>query len=266
MTVRIAIVGANGRVGAELCLRLGSREDIEVIPIVRNRTGSAFLRISGMECRHGRVENPDEARRLLADCDLVLNLAYAFPRSRAGHRANVATVTNVVEAAPAGALVALASTIMVYAPNLRVRAPGAYGLEKLLLERVFLRTASRCKRLPFILRIGHVLGDLQPLSAQILCDIRLSPIVLPDGGERPSNTVFAATLAEATELIAGGTVCANTYDLVTDPQWTWRRVYNFHGANAGLSMEVNTLPPPGGITSAVKHIASGSLSLLARPE
>ena len=63
---RIAIVGANGQVGTEVCLRLREVQGIEAVPVVRNPSGSAFLRLNGMTCRHGRIADTKEARELIA--------------------------------------------------------------------------------------------------------------------------------------------------------------------------------------------------------
>ena len=81
---RVAILGANGQVGIEVSLRLRAVEGIEVVPIARNVSGSAFLRSNGMECRHGRISDFAVARSLIGDCDVVVNLALsntAIPRA-----------------------------------------------------------------------------------------------------------------------------------------------------------------------------------------
>src|SRR5262249_741297 len=73
--MRIAVLGANGQVGAELCLLLSRQENVEVVPVCRTPMGSAFLRFHGLACRHGQPANPLEAHRLLGDCDVIANLA-----------------------------------------------------------------------------------------------------------------------------------------------------------------------------------------------
>ncbi|MGH8211171.1 MAG: NAD(P)H-binding protein, partial [Steroidobacteraceae bacterium] len=75
--LKVGIVGANGQVGAELCLLLAARKDIELIAICRSRSGSAFLRWHGIACRHGRVADQADAARLLSDCDIVVNSSLA---------------------------------------------------------------------------------------------------------------------------------------------------------------------------------------------
>ncbi|MFA5890648.1 MAG: NAD(P)-dependent oxidoreductase [Actinomycetota bacterium] len=228
MTGRVAIVGANGRIGGELALRLSGRENLDVVGICRNPSGSAFLRLCGVTCRHADVADPAQAKAALADCDVVFQLAYRAPRSRSEALANRAVVRNCVVSAPAGAHVITASTIMVYAPEIALRVPDAYGWEKLSLERVARRGAIGTSRLLTILRIGHALGPLQPQSVEIMTALRHGSVMLPDCGARPSNTVFVATLADAVARAAVGALSTGTFDAVTSPQWTWANVFRHH--------------------------------------
>src|ERR1035438_3148927 len=145
---RVAILGANGQGGAEVTLRLRVVEGVEVVPIVRNVSGSSFLRSNGIECRHGRISDPAEARSLIGDCDVVVNFALsntAIPR--ADRDMNRQIVRSMVAAAKPGAPIIFASTIMVYAPGMKFWLPDSYGLEKLVAERVF-RRACRASRHP----------------------------------------------------------------------------------------------------------------------
>src|ERR1700685_4774180 len=117
---RVAILGANGQVGTEVSLRLRDVEGLEVVPIARNVSGSAFLRRNGMECRHGRISDPAEARSLIGDCDVVVNFALsntAIPRI--DRQTNRQIVRSTVAAAKPGAPIVFASTIMVYAPAMK---------------------------------------------------------------------------------------------------------------------------------------------------
>ena len=69
----IAVIGANGQVGSEVCLFLSLYGDIKVFPISRTRLGSAFLRICGLSCRHGSVADTVYAPALLEGCDVVVD-------------------------------------------------------------------------------------------------------------------------------------------------------------------------------------------------
>lgn len=238
MTHRVVIIGANGRLGSELALRLSTVDGIEVIGICRNLAGSAFLRLNGVSCRLGSVADRHAADDLLGDADVVVNLAYSFPRSRAGHSANVALVRNSIEAAKPSATVILASTIMVYGPAFRVRLPDAYGLEKLRLERAFLRSAARRAVDAHVFRIGHALGDLQPLTRQIQAELRSGEASVGPEDDTPSNTVHVASLAEAIAMVDGRH--PRVVDLVSSPQWTWGEVYSWYASALGVPVTRGT--------------------------
>jgi nucleoside-diphosphate-sugar epimerase len=236
---RIGILGANGQVGAEVCLRLRDVDGIEVVPIARNVSGSAFLRLKGMECRHGRITDPSDASRLIGDCDVVVNFALsntAIPRL--DRDINRQIVRSVVAAAKPEAAIVFASTIMVYGPAMKVRIPDSYGLEKLHAERMFRRLCKSSFHPAFVFRLGHVMGELQNITGKICREIRDGRVALPHEGRVASNTVFAATIVEAIVQVAHGTGAPGTYDLITFPQWSWFDVYNYYAAQLELPLQL----------------------------
>jgi len=240
---RVAILGANGQVGAEVSLRLRDVEGIEVVPIARNVSGSAFLRSNGMECRHGRISDLAEARGLIGDCDVVVNFAVsmtAIPRT--DREVNRKIVRNTVAAAKPGAAIVFASTIMVYAPAMKVWIPDSYGLEKLFAEKIFRRLCLLSHHPAFVFRLGHVLGDLQNITNKIRSEVRDGGVALPHEGLRASNTVFTASIVDAIVQIAkmhgAQSVNPGTYDLITCPQWTWLDVYKYYAGQLGISLQL----------------------------
>jgi len=236
---RIAILGANGQVGAEVCLRLRSVAGLEVVPIARNVSGSAFLRLQGMECRHGRIFDAAEARSLIGDCDVVANFAIsntAIPRT--DRDTNRQITRSVVAAAKPGVPIIFASTIMVYAPAVKVRIPDSYGLEKLIAESIFRRRCKASQHPAFVFRLGHVMGDLQNITRKIRSEIREQRVALPRDGRLASNTVFAASIVEAIVQVAQGNAKPGTYDLITFPQWTWFDVYSYYAGQLRLPLQL----------------------------
>src|ERR1700733_3426942 len=193
--MRVAILGANGQVGSEISLRLRGVEGIEVLAITRNVSGSAFLRLNGVVCRHGRITDLSEARDLIGDCDVVVNFALSNTGiPRADRDANRLMIRNVVAAAKPGAPIVFASTIMVYAPGMKFWLPDSYGLEKLAAERIFLRLCRTSHHPAFVFRLGHVMGDLQKITRKICAEIRQGIVALPHQGSRASNTVFTSSI------------------------------------------------------------------------
>src|SRR5277367_2665921 len=237
---RVAILGANGQVGTEVSLRLRGVEGIEVIPIVRNVSGSAFLRSNGMGCRHGRISDPAEASGLVGDCDVVVNFALsntAIPRIDRDRNRQI--IRSMVGAAKPGVPIIFASTIMVYAPGMKFWLPDSYGLEKLSAERLFRKLCRRSNHPDFVFRLGHVMGELQNITTKIRGEIRDNKVALPHEGLRDSNTVFTAEIVEAIVQIAKTqTAKPGTYDLISSPQWTWLDVYKYYAAQLGLPLHL----------------------------
>jgi len=236
---RVAILGANGQVGTEVSLRSRDVAGIQVVPIVRNVSGSAFLRSIGLECRHGRISDPAEARSLIGDCDVVVNLALsntAIPR--ADRDINRQIVRSMVAAAKPGAPIVFASTMMIYAPNMKFWFPDSYGLEKLVEERMFRRLCAASRHPAFVFRMGHVMGEMQNITRKICNEIRDGKVALPQQGLRGSNTVFTAAIVDAIVQIAQRPPKPGTYDLITSPQWTWLDVYKYYAAQLGLPLQL----------------------------
>ena len=236
---RVAILGANGQVGVEVSLRLRDVEGIEVVPIARNLSGSAFLRSNGMECRHGRISDAAEARSLIGDCDVVVNFALsntAIPR--ADRDMNRQIVRAMIAAAKPDVPIVFASTIMVYAPGMKFWFPDSYGLEKLVVERVFRQLCHSSRHPAFVFRLGHVMGEMQNITNKICSEIRDGKVALPHGGLRSSNTVFTAAIVEAIVQVAQGAPKPGTYDLITSPQWSWLDVYKYYAAQLGLPLRL----------------------------
>jgi len=236
---RVAILGANGQVGCEVALRLRAAEGIEVVAIARNPSGSAFLRWNGLECRHGRVADPVEARGLIGDCDVVVNFALSNTGiPRLDRDVNRQIVRSMVMAAKPAAPLVFASTIMVYAPGMKFWLPDSYGLEKLIAERIFRRRCRASNHPAFVFRLGHVMGELQNITGKIRSEIRSGKVALPRQGQRASNTVFTGAIVEAIAQIAKGSLRPGTYDLITSPQWTWLRVYQYYAAQLGVPLQL----------------------------
>jgi len=242
--MHIGVVGANGQVGAELCLLLSRQSGVKVVPVCRNRFGSAYLRYRGLPYRHGSVADAEQAAGLLGDCQVVVNTvsAHGLPRQvRETHRR---IIRNSTRCSAPDAKIIFFSTMSVYGdPREGVwpRWNSAYGREKLACEREQRRVARACGKPCWNLRLGHVCGELQSITRLIREEIRSGRVVLPER-DRVSNTVYTATIVDAVLLIAAGRVPPGTYDLMSQPEWTWREVYEFEAGRCGLPLTIVRVP------------------------
>lgn len=239
---KVAIVGANGQVGAEVCLLLRvNAPALDLVPICRNRAGSAFLRWHGIPCRHGSVADPVAARRLVGDCDVIVNLALAGGTPRQISTAERMIIENSIASAAPKATLLYFSTIMVYGDRRsgrRFRMRDAYGATKRRSERICRRAASRGGNPLYVLRLGHVCGEVQNISRAIRRELAEGRAVLPRPSQ-PSNTVYTVTIVDAIQSILGGREQPGTYDLLNNPQFSWGEVYQWEGKQCGVSFDVS---------------------------
>ena len=265
--ITIAIIGANGQVGQEVCLFLSLMKDVNVVPISRTTYGTALLTRLGLSCRVGSVENPYQAKQLLSGCDLVAD--FALPR---GLRADVrrvtcALITSCVTNAPAGARYVYASTLMAFGigpseKELRWRRipRTLYASNKRYGERSALRLARKNRREGFILRLGQVHGELQQASKGVEAQMRPETAYIPDG---PAYSVFCYTIAEALVNIARGMEAPGVYSLVSSPEWTWEEMYKYFADRAGIDPEVVLVDEASAADSMLQRIKSCGRSLAA---
>jgi nucleoside-diphosphate-sugar epimerase len=226
---KVGIIGANGQVGAELCLLLRGHQDIELVPVCRNRSGSAFLRWQGIACRHGRAAEAAEAAGLIGDCDIVINSSLAAGTPSQIRSTEARIIHNLFEHSKAGARVIHFSTQSVYGDPTQgrwIRWRNPYGRAKQASERQVRAAQRRFGKKAFILRLGHVCGALQDISIAIRESIRDDSVVLP-ATNCTSNTVYVDSIADAIARIIQGQVQPGTFDLMNDPLWTWREVYEY---------------------------------------
>lgn len=243
---KIAVLGANGQVGAELCLILRNHPEVELIPICRNPGGSAFLRYHGLPCRHGLPADPAQAPALFGDCDVIVNSALGQGTPKKIREVEQALIANSLAYSPPHARIIYFSTQMVHGdpnPGVWVRWRGSYGRAKLRSESLVRAHGRRTGKEVYILRLGHVCGELQNITFNIRERIRTAKVVLP-AAEGASNTVYTCTLADAILKIAQGLEQPGTYDLMSFPEWSWRQVYAYEAEQLHLPLQAKTLAAP----------------------
>jgi nucleoside-diphosphate-sugar epimerase len=226
----IAIVGANGQVGSEVCLSLQAMDGVQVIPICRTPTSSTFLRWYGFECRHGSLEDDACAASLLSGCDLIAD--FSLPRGlssdirlTAGH-----IIDNIAHHAPPSSRWVYMSTVMALgmgSSSDAIRpyyiARTVYGAWKRAAEKQVLHLGKQTRHEAYVLRLGQVHGAIQPVSQIIQQEIANGQFRYSDG---VSIAVFAHAIAKALLSIARGGEKPGRYTLVQD--WTERQVYEYY--------------------------------------
>ena len=243
----IAVIGANGQVGSEVCLFLSLYGDIKVFPISRTRLGSAFLRICGLSCRHGSVADTVYAPALLEGCDVVVD--FSLPQGLYSDVCDAVrwTICGAVMHSPRRAKFIYASTLMVYGMGGSSRElcwytvpRTSYGAWKRFAEQTAAKTCRAHSKPLFVLRLGQVHGELQSVSRGLTRSLAgEGKITVP---ACPSYTVFCFTIAEAVAQIARREEPPGTYTLVSSPEWTWEELYRHCANRIGAKVEIVSEP------------------------
>ena len=121
--MKLAIVGANGKVGTELCLLYKNDPDTIVIPVVRNIIGAAFLSSRDLDCRIADVTRMDDASSALSEADMVIIASYVQETGRVGLAANRDIVRNCVQVTKPSCKSVYFSTIRAFGRRVDPNAP-----------------------------------------------------------------------------------------------------------------------------------------------
>ena len=242
--MKIAVVGANGQVGREVCLFL-SVMGADVVPISRTELGGIFLERCGLTCRYGSVSDKNDAKRLLEGCDLVADFAHPRNLPAKIRRAVKSNIDNIVHCAPQGASYVYISTISAYGMRDEDSKMKDYFLPRTLyagdkrhLERHAL--SYKKKRDVYVLRLSQVHGILQTVSQQFMEETEVGKLTLPFSVDTDSYTVFCYSIAEALINIAQGKERVGRYTFVSTPTWSWGEIYTYWAKQCGGKLQISS--------------------------
>ena len=245
--MKVAVTGANGRIGSALLARFVEIGGFEPIGVCRNAMGAAL--VDGIPCqvRIGSTEERESAQRLLGDCDAVVNCAWAVGLPGESIRRNEAIMRSICSVSRVTTTVFL-SSIAIYGACIdatrstfsRPRPDSSYGRVKQRLER---RTAeAAADKRWVVLRLGHVYGPHQWLSREIVDLVQDPTFQLPFDGARPSNALHVDHLASVVAALVSGADPSGAYNVSDDPPRTWRELFDWHSEALGLP-RARGMPP-----------------------
>ena len=237
--IKVGVLGANGQIASTLLRRLTKDSDVKPVAICRNRVGAAVISDVDCDIRIGSVADEDTARKLLNDCHAVVNCIWPNLPSKEIRPENEAIIHNLRGLKSLTRVIHL-SSVAVYgcihsgSTFARPRPDTSYGREKLSLEKYVARVFSGSSVEYFIIRLGHVFGPHQWLSASVIDLAGSGAFSLPFDGDCPSNAIHVDELANALTWLVSGTLPSGTYNLAATPQQTWRQIFDWHTKICGL--------------------------------
>lgn len=272
MTTRIAILGANGQVGAEVSLLLSRSPNVQVVPVVRTELGTAFLARLGLDCVVGRLHDPVVLKHI-SECDVVAD--FTLPHGlhsevREEARQNIRTS---IDACRPGARYVFISTTMAFGmpPKLDryrscVFAWTAYAAEKRAAERVARRRGRRRSVEVFVFRLGQVHGPFQRVSVRLARQIAEGrPVSVTAKSSCVTDVVFTGTIAQALENVGAGLERPGTYSIVEQPGLTLAELYAFYARRTGRPVDVCWMGGGAPRAGGSRELSSILLGALARP-
>ena len=269
----IIVLGANGQVGLEVCLFLGSMAGIAVVPVVRSQLGATLLERCGLDCRVGTLSSSRDGGRLLEGADLVVDFRLPSGLPAEIRRATREGMGQCMRLLPRQCPYVYISSTMAFGMDTDKAANPKYRWHSIARTpyATYKRYAERCtrwyglatRRETYILRLGQVFGELQGVSRGWLQSVRQGPIAMPDAGRGLSDAVFCGTIALALSQIALRRERPGTYTLVESPDWRWSDVYDFHAVQAGILRKLESIQAvsrTASLTAPLRALAKGLLS------
>lgn len=214
--------------------RIASEASYQPVVIIRDKMAGRFLGEDRRYVRVGSITDRDSAKRLLGDCDAVVNLAYAgkSPEALAN---NMKLVKALASFGTAETIINM-STVAVHASPfcaehmdfVRPRPDSPYGESKLAMEGIISRALKNTGTHYFLLRLGPVYGAGQTASKMVFKDVRTPGFALPFDGRLTSNAVSINRFTDGIVSLLSDPPANGVYNFTEEPQRTWREIYDLH--------------------------------------
>ena len=234
--MKLALIGANGNVGSELCFLL--QNDVELKPITRNRLGSVFLNHHGFDCTISDISKENDAKESLSDVDVVVISSYATDiftgsQTRSSQLINEKIIKNSINFSHPDAVIIYFSTIRAFSNRIDPNTSNGwtksgYDKEKLTLEKILFSESAKKKKKAFALRLGHVYGDNQPRTRDLKKLLSKSELQIQVKTKNKSNVFHTVTIKDAILKCLESKTLPGIYSLVNVPQWTWKNVIDYY--------------------------------------
>jgi nucleoside-diphosphate-sugar epimerase len=193
-----------------------------------------------MPVRIARTDDPVQLAEAAGDLDVLVNCALPQYGPSKTSAANQRFAASLVAACAGKHLVHL-SSVAVYGDFISGREvlfgnpkpDTAYGRQKLQMEHLLRKLATKHSVRCTVLRVGHVYGPELRWSEAFFELIKNDGFGLPFGGHLPSNAIAIANVVAGIREIILGDTAQPTLNLTDAPQTTWRDVFDLHSQASG---------------------------------
>ena len=234
--MKLGLIGANSNVGTELSFLL--KNDVNLIPITRNKLGALFLNYHKFQCRIFDISKENDARESLCDLDSVIISSYAVDsysgsQTRSSQKINEDIIKNTTKFAKDNATLFFFSTIRSFSNDI-VPNTSNFGIkssfekEKIHLEKLLLSESKKNNKRAFIFRMSQVFGENQPRTNYFRKSLSSNKVQVQVSPEKKSNIVHILTIKDAIMKCLENQYLPGIYSLVNSPQWTWKNVIDYY--------------------------------------
>ena len=234
--MKLGLIGANGNVGTELSFLL--KNNVELIPIVRNRLGALFLDYHDFPSRLSDISKENDALESLSDLDSIIISSYSVDtysgsQTRSSQKINEDIIKNVIKFSKDNIKLFYFSTIRAFSndivPNsLNFKMKSNFEKEKIHLEKIFLSESKKNSKRAFIFRMSQVFGENQPRTRYFRKALSHDKVIVQVSPEKKSNIVHIQTIKDAIIKCLENNYDSGIYSLVNNPQWTWKNVIDYY--------------------------------------
>lgn len=236
--MNIAIVGANGQVGTELCFILKERGHY-VRPIIRNKLAQSFLKHHGFDCHIQDITDEEDAIKAFKGIDIIIISTYVIDVAGPSHRSrkiNNKIIYNCLKYSSTHTAIIYFSSIRALSWKVdpitsRFKPRPPYDKDKKSGERVLLKNCSRYKKKGFALRLGHVVGLNQAKTKKFRNQlVGKKHVYFQVDPDKPSNVLHCVTLADGIIKLIKFNLPSGIFSIVNSPQWTWKELFDYYNS------------------------------------
>ena len=234
----IIVTGANGQVGIELCLFLNLYDDLNVIGICRSELSAIVLKKFGIKYRVGDISVLENAKTLLSDADVIVDLVIADGSINETNRISKNQIYNSIASSKTNSKYVYMSSQMVFGMNneykklkYHIIPKTIYAVKKRFAEKMVLNFGKKFKRNTYIIRLGQVHGILQSVSISMKKVFKNENFIFKVP-KTNSYTIFCYSISEAIYNIANDKEKPGIYTGVSFPEWSWRELFNYYSNNS----------------------------------
>jgi putative NADH-flavin reductase len=233
--IRIAILGSNGQVGAEVAAYLSLKQDVDVLCLVRSVYSAALFRVLAIPYAVFDPSKGNALSELLCDRDIVVDCTYPgaeLPDIAQTIRRNMRVVFQSMRQ---GSTYIYMSSIMAFGMANGVRfvkrhawCRTSYAYIKRSAEHHAQQAGRKHNIRVFNLRLGQVHGLLQGVTQEFKTSLKRPSLVVEGDRSDLTTSVFAYPVSQAILNCGSGLVQPGLHTVVSSPQWTLGELFDYY--------------------------------------